>query len=89
MLGDSVVEGVGLRDLDDTVSRQLEKLYPDGRTEVLNFGVSAYCTLAEVELLEVKGLAFDPDVVILVFVENDYLNFNREAHAESCSGPPE
>ena len=39
----------------------------------------AYCTRAEVELLEVKGLQFDPDVVILVFVENDFDNFNREA----------
>lgn len=78
LLGDSVVEGYGLRERD-TISRQLEDLYEDGRTEVLNFGVSAYCTRAEVELLEVKGLRFDPDVVILVFVENDFDNFNREA----------
>jgi hypothetical protein len=78
LLGDSVVEGYGLRE-SETMSRQLEDLYPDGSTEVLNFGVSAYCTRAEVELLEVKGLRFDPDVVILVFVENDFDNFNREA----------
>ncbi|MHC4143525.1 MAG: tetratricopeptide repeat protein [Planctomycetota bacterium] len=78
LLGDSVVEGYGLRE-SETISRQLEDLYPDGSTEVLNFGVSAYCTRAEVELLEVKGLRFDPDVVVLVFVENDFDNFNREA----------
>jgi Flp pilus assembly protein TadD len=78
LLGDSVVEGYGLRE-SETISRQLEDLYGDGSTEVLNFGVSAYCTLAEVELLEVKGLRFDPDVVVLVFVENDFDNFNREA----------
>ncbi|MDT8301558.1 MAG: tetratricopeptide repeat protein [Sedimentisphaerales bacterium] len=78
LLGDSVVEGYGLREYE-TISRQLENLYGDGTTEVLNFGVSAYCTLAEVELLEVKGLRFDPDVVVLVFVENDFDNFNREA----------
>jgi Flp pilus assembly protein TadD/lysophospholipase L1-like esterase len=78
LLGDSVVEGYGLRE-SETISRQLEDLYPDGATEVLNFGVSAYCTRAEIELLEVKGLRFDPDVVILVFVENDFDNFNREA----------
>ena len=78
LLGDSVVEGYGLRE-SETISQQLEAFYPDGSTEVLNFGVSAYCTRAEIELLEVKGLRFDPDVVILVFVENDFDNFNREA----------
>ncbi len=78
LLGDSVVEGYGLRE-SETISRRLEDLYPAGSTEVLNFGVSAYCTRAEVELLEVKGLRFDPDVVVLVFVENDFDNFNREA----------
>jgi len=78
LLGDSVVEGYGLRE-SETLSQQLEALYPDGATEVLNFGVSAYCTRAEVELLEKKGLQFDPDIVVLVFVENDFDNFNREA----------
>jgi tetratricopeptide (TPR) repeat protein len=79
LLGDSVVEGIGIRDLDDTISRQLESLYPEGRTEVLNFGVSSYCTKAEVALLEEKGLEFRPDVVVLIFVRNDYENFNSEA----------
>jgi len=78
VLGDSVVEGYGLRE-NETIPCRLEDLYPDGSTEVLNFGVSAYCTRAEIELLEVKGLQFDPDVVVLVFVENDFDNFNREA----------
>jgi tetratricopeptide (TPR) repeat protein len=78
LLGDSVVEGHGLRE-SETLSRQLETLYADESTEVLNFGVSAYCTRAEVELLETKGLQFNPDVVVLVFVENDFDNFNREA----------
>jgi tetratricopeptide (TPR) repeat protein len=78
LLGDSVVEGHGVPE-DDTIARQLEALYPDGKTQVLNMGVTGYCTLAEVELLEVKGLAFEPDVVVLFFVENDFLNFNREA----------
>ena len=80
LLGDSVVEGHGLAE-EDTISRQWEDLYADGSTEVLNFGVSAYCTLAEIELLETKGLAFDPDVVVVLFVENDFDNFNREAFA--------
>jgi len=79
MLGDSVVEGVGLREIDDLIPRQLELLYPDEHVEVLNFGVTGYCTRAEVELLEVKGLKFKPDIVVLVFVENDFENYNQQA----------
>ncbi len=79
LLGDSVVEGHGLREIDDTMSRQLELLDADESTEVLNFGVSGYCTRSEVELLEVKGLQFDPDIVVVVFTENDFQDFNPEA----------
>ena len=80
LLGDSVVEGYGLPE-SQTISSQLQSLYEeaDEETEVFNFGVSAYCTRAEVELLETRGLLFSPDVVVLVFVENDFDNFNREA----------
>ena len=84
MLGDSIVEGHGLRSIDETISRQLEMTYSDGNTEVLNFGVSGYCTRAEVEQLEVKGLQFDPDAVVLIFVENDFDNFIPEASQVSA-----
>ena len=77
LLGDSIVEGHGIREAD-TISRQLERLYADGKTEVLNFGVSGYCTLAEIEMLEVKGVFFGPDQVVLVFVQNDFDNFNED-----------
>lgn len=76
LLGDSVVEGMGIGNIDETISRQLEQLYTDGKTEVLNFGVSGYCTLAEVELLEAKGVQFSPDIVVLVFLDNDFMNLN-------------
>jgi tetratricopeptide (TPR) repeat protein len=80
VLGASVVEGFGIRDLEDTICGQLEAMEGPG-AEVLNFGVSAYCTRAKVELLEVKGLAFDPDEVVLFFTQNDFHNFNHEAFA--------
>ena len=79
VLGDSVVEGLGLPSLHDTIPLQLEQQYSDGSIEALNFGVTGYCTRAEVELLRVKGLQFNPDLVIVVFVENDFKNFNPEA----------
>ena len=82
LLGDSVVEGYGLP-FKDTIPWQLEQLYAASTSnesvEVLNFGVSAYCTAAAIELLATKGLQFNPDTVVLVFVENDFDNFNREA----------
>jgi tetratricopeptide (TPR) repeat protein len=79
LLGDSVVEGQGIREIRDMLSGQLERLYPEGTVEVLNFGVSGYCTRAEIELLEVKGVKFQPDVVVVVFVFNDFDNFNQDA----------
>lgn len=77
VLGDSVIEGAGLHDLEDTLTRQLERRLGD-ETEVLNFGVSGYCTLAEVELFEKRALRFSPDTVIVVFVSNDFNNFNTQ-----------
>jgi lysophospholipase L1-like esterase len=78
VLGDSVVEGISYVGDEDTISRQLESLYPEARTEFLNFGTSGYCTLAEVNLLRDRGLAFQPDLVLLMFVNNDFNNFNPE-----------
>ena len=76
MLGDSVVAGHGICDLENTISMELERLLESENTEVLNFGVGGYCTLAEVELLREKGLQFSPDEVLLIFVNNDYVNSN-------------
>ncbi|MEZ5066859.1 MAG: tetratricopeptide repeat protein [bacterium] len=89
VLGASVVEGVGIRDLSDTITQRLENRLGSG-TEVLNFGVSAYCTRAKVELLRVKGLAFDPDVVVLFVTQNDFRNFNYAAFrlGSARSRPP-
>lgn len=79
LLGDSVTSAIHTG-VDFTVSRQLERaLLARGRKiEVLNMGVIGYCTRAEVELLETVGLRYDPDLVILLFVENDYRDFNED-----------
>lgn len=83
VLGDSVVAGHGLRDLEQTITRRAEALLKpvgsDGpRIEVLNFGVGGYCTRGEVELLAERGLAMRPDRVIVLFVENDWDDLNSE-----------
>lgn len=83
LLGDSVLEPFN-KAQKELLNSQLETLcnqtgfmfqgqpVKPGSTEVLNLGVGGYNTLMEVEALRVKGLPFEPDVVIVVFVENDF-----------------
>jgi lysophospholipase L1-like esterase len=78
VLGDSVVAGHGVRDVRDTIPLKLERRLENRGVEVLNFGVGGYCTLAEVELLRVKGLRFQPDVVVVLFVANDFYDTNGQ-----------
>lgn len=97
LLGDSIVAGHGILDLDDTISQQLERRLAkqaaagretsSRRIEVLNFGIGGYCTRAEVELLKTRALAFSPDLVILLFVVNDYEDFNGQV-AHYAELPP-
>ncbi|NNE44498.1 MAG: SGNH/GDSL hydrolase family protein, partial [Gemmatimonadetes bacterium] len=77
LLGDSVVEGDGIPDRDDTISRQWERRFPDDGVEVLNFGVSGFCTRSAVEFLSVRGVDLNPDDAVLLFVENDFHCFSR------------
>ncbi len=89
LLGDSVVVGYRIEEIDQLMSRQLEMLYRDRKVEVLNMSVTGYCTRAEVELLRLKGVKYDPDAVILVFVENDFRNHNPESiGASGIEGRP-
>jgi len=76
MLGDSTTFGWGVRE-DDTAAKMLERKLnahlPPGydKVEVLNAGVGNYDTVQEVTYYETRGLAFHPDLVVLVFFIND------------------
>jgi lysophospholipase L1-like esterase len=78
VLGDSVTFGLGVP-TDETFTARLAVALAakggphDPLYEVLNLGVSAYGTAQEIRLLEVKGLAYDPDLVVLAYVVNDPL----------------
>lgn len=76
VLGDSIVAGLNNADRELIFSERLEALLNGGRGtgryEVLNLGVGGYHTLQEVEMLRVKGLAYQPDVVLLTFCINDF-----------------
>lgn len=78
VIGDSVTEGAGVK-LDEIFSIRLQHLL--GRQyEVINLGMSGLNTPQEVHVLEVEGLGYDPDVVIVNFVLND-CDFYSEFHA--------
>ncbi|MBN1268652.1 MAG: SGNH/GDSL hydrolase family protein [Kiritimatiellae bacterium] len=75
-LGDSVMFGWGV-DQDESylavVEQRLNDLpAPHPAWEVLNFAVPGYNTTMEVATFEQKALAFDPDVVILHVIGNDF-----------------
>lgn len=75
-LGDSVMFGWGVCD-DETylevLERELNAVPDDPRVfECLNFAVPGYNTAMEVAVFERRALAFDPDLVILQVINNDF-----------------
>lgn len=76
-LGDSTTAGNGVANLDDIFVKRLEKLLNNQTNrsvnyEVLNMAVGGYHTLQEVETLRVKGLKYNPDLVLVTFCANDF-----------------
>lgn len=68
VLGDSFAFGMGV-EAEEALPRQLENRIPG--TEVLNAGCSGWSTRQEYDFLRTDGMAFRPDLVLLVFCEND------------------
>jgi len=74
-IGDSVMFGHGVGDGEcylDQLQRLLTNRHPEKVWRVVNTGVPGYNTVMEVETLAQKGLAFDPDLVLVGVVGNDY-----------------
>jgi hypothetical protein len=74
-VGDGFTFGVGLS-LEDTFVEQLERRLADWtgapyRWEVLNVSAPARNLIAKVHLLELAGLRYRPDVVVLMYHLND------------------
>lgn len=72
VLGDSIAFGHNLA-LEETFAFQLQRqLSTAGRNlEILNFSVHGYDTLQEVSSLEIRGLGYHPDLVVVAYCLND------------------
>lgn len=72
VLGDSIAFGTNLA-FEETFSFQLQQqLSSQGRNlEVLNFAVHGYDTLQEISSLEIHGLKYHPDLVVVAYCLND------------------
>jgi lysophospholipase L1-like esterase len=68
VLGDSFTEGVQVGDRDLFTAR-MEMADPE--LEVINTGVGGYGTVQQYLYLKSEGLRFNPDMVLLMFFEND------------------
>ncbi len=74
-LGDSYVYGQGVdysRIFSMQTGERLQRLNPGRRIEILNFGKQGADTMDELEILKKDILPYDPDIVVLGFVLNDF-----------------
>ncbi len=80
LLGDSIAYGLRVEPYADTAPARLQVLLnADGiATEVINFGVPGYDTGQEIELLKTRGLALEPDIVIVAYCFNDHVGTTDE-----------
>jgi len=86
-IGDSTALGFGV-DEDETYSARLENLLrkqTDRRVEVINAGVPGYASSQTLLYLEHRGLAFEPDAVIVETNFNDRRAVPPEAESDSES----
>jgi lysophospholipase L1-like esterase len=76
MIGDSYVEAVQVKP-DEVVNIRMEKLLRDlgyDNIEVMSFGVEGIGTTQELLLYKEKVRQFHPDLVLLMFSDNDVFN---------------
>ncbi|MGD8377364.1 MAG: SGNH/GDSL hydrolase family protein [Acidobacteriota bacterium] len=85
-LGDSYLFGQGVA-REDVVLAQLGTILatrrPDLKVETINTGMSGYNTAMERDLLVARGLAYDPDLLLVFFVLNDVERDPRAAPGEA------
>ena len=93
ILGDSYIEAPQVA-IADRVTEQLEAelnrrgVFAPRMVEVLNFGVSTYGTMQELQTLKHEVWRFQPDLIILAFLTgNDFENNCRDLAPDEHEGP--
>lgn len=74
VLGDSFTWGVGIPEdkrYTNILEKMLNKYFPQGKYEVLNFSVLGFCTVEEAKLLMAMKEVVQPDLIIIGFCIND------------------
>jgi len=74
-LGDSVMLGWGVAQDEHCLARleaELSGRLSDVKVETINFATAGYDTVQEYYVLRDEALAYDPDVIIVGFVGNDF-----------------
>ena len=71
VLGDSFGWGFGVEH-QEQFGEILENMHPDW--EIVNASVSDYSTDQQYLFYREKGMSFKPDIVLLLFYENDFLD---------------
>ncbi len=75
VIGDSYVAGASVNN-NETISSLLENFlkekFPLKNIEVLNLGVNGYNTKLELNRLIEKGIKYEPNIVLIGIVSNDY-----------------
>lgn len=69
VVGDSVTEGSGVRQ-EELFASHLQALLGSGY-EIINLGMSGLNTPQEIHILDVEGMKYAPDVVVVNFILND------------------
>ena len=81
-LGDSFTLGLGVKNVDDTYLKVLEKTLNENsenrRYEVLNFGKNGIDTEGEINILRNKAILYNPDIIIVGYVLNDFRDLDEK-----------
>ncbi len=89
-LGDSVVFGWGVKEkrlFVNGVAERLEKATGDAWTGI-NGGVCSYNTEQEGLYLEHRGFHLQPDLIVLVMIDNDVLTYSDQWKAQASKPSP-
>ena len=78
VIGDSFTFGMGVKNVNDTYPKVLEKelneLNLSKRFEVLNFGIPGYDSPQHLQTIKDYALKYKPDIIIIGYVLNDLPN---------------